>query len=473
MSLPLFRLHHYLLSALVIFSIPACSIFDTENERPKRNFDSEKAIIVGTLHVPPLPPTAETANSSKNEVKTLATPTASFFIRTPNGAGESIHSSIFKGTSLESKNPEPQPFALTVSPGKYKIISWSVDDRQNSQSSLLPKREISFDVKPGKIIYIGRFTVSQQLKMSSIEDKYSEDVASIKTLISSLIYNHEYNSNTFFSNSLKNSFLSEKFSSNTEALKNAASTSSLDDSGATLKNLLYKPISINTTKLEGDDTHANEQNSSPKTLGFETGKNLKNTSDNFFAINSITIDNNSIIYLSWLLPTAKNFNNGITEITANNIIVTSAVAPIQPLPPTEIIANKTPSTPLADPSPLLTNSRPQPKESLPAMPQKKIATKTIKPQTTTQATRYTQNNQLARDSDAKKIIEMELKKAKNRHDELIKEFNSGQPERFAIEFSNDKQYQDRIVEIKTSISRVTADIDSLQRELKNLQAQTR
>ena len=51
-------------------------------------------------------------------------------------------------------------------------------------------------------------------------------------------------------------------------------------------------------------------------------------------------------------------------------------------------------------------------------------------------TAVTNNDQRARDSDARAILEAELRKAEARHAELVKEYNGGQPERNALDLRN-------------------------------------
>ena len=75
------------------------------------------------------------------------------------------------------------------------------------------------------------------------------------------------------------------------------------------------------------------------------------------------------------------------------------------------------------------------------------------------------DGQRARDSDARAILEAELKKAEARHAELLKEFNSGEPEKLGPEHRNHQKYLDRVAELKTSISRNENDIAGIKREL--------
>jgi hypothetical protein len=73
--------------------------------------------------------------------------------------------------------------------------------------------------------------------------------------------------------------------------------------------------------------------------------------------------------------------------------------------------------------------------------------------------------QKARDSDAKAILEAELKKAEARHGELLKEYSNGQPEKLGPEHRNHQKYLDRVAELKAAIERNEKDIAGLKREL--------
>jgi chromosome segregation ATPase len=73
--------------------------------------------------------------------------------------------------------------------------------------------------------------------------------------------------------------------------------------------------------------------------------------------------------------------------------------------------------------------------------------------------------QKARDSDARAILEAELKKAEARQAELQKEWNNGEPEKLGPEHRNYQKYLDRVAELKASIERSEKDIAGLKREL--------
>lgn len=75
------------------------------------------------------------------------------------------------------------------------------------------------------------------------------------------------------------------------------------------------------------------------------------------------------------------------------------------------------------------------------------------------------SDQRARDSDARQILESELRKAESRQTELAREYNNGEPEKQGIEFRNYQRYQDRVAEMKSSLSRNESDIAGIRREL--------
>lgn len=79
--------------------------------------------------------------------------------------------------------------------------------------------------------------------------------------------------------------------------------------------------------------------------------------------------------------------------------------------------------------------------------------------------RVESTEQRARDSDARGILEAELKKAEAKQAELLKEYNNGAPEKQGIEGRNHQKYLDRVAEMKASIARNESDIAGIKREL--------
>ena len=84
--------------------------------------------------------------------------------------------------------------------------------------------------------------------------------------------------------------------------------------------------------------------------------------------------------------------------------------------------------------------------------------------------RVANNEQRGRDSDARAIVETELRKAEARHAELVKEYNGGQPERNALDLRNPQRYMERTAELKASVARSESDIAGIKRELSRLPA---
>lgn len=81
------------------------------------------------------------------------------------------------------------------------------------------------------------------------------------------------------------------------------------------------------------------------------------------------------------------------------------------------------------------------------------------------ASKIDAGEQRQRDNDARAILEAELKKAETRRDDLLKEYNNGEPEMLGPEHKNHQKYLDRIAELKASIARNEDDIAGIKREL--------
>ena len=75
--------------------------------------------------------------------------------------------------------------------------------------------------------------------------------------------------------------------------------------------------------------------------------------------------------------------------------------------------------------------------------------------------------QRARDSDARRILEAELRRDEATLAQMLKEFNNGEPERLGSE-RNFQRYLDRVAEMKAAIARKESDIAALKRELSKL-----
>ena len=81
------------------------------------------------------------------------------------------------------------------------------------------------------------------------------------------------------------------------------------------------------------------------------------------------------------------------------------------------------------------------------------------------APRVANNDQRARDADARAILESELRKTEARLAELKAEYNDGAPQRNALDLRNPQQYMERTAELKASVARGESDVAGIRREL--------
>jgi hypothetical protein len=75
--------------------------------------------------------------------------------------------------------------------------------------------------------------------------------------------------------------------------------------------------------------------------------------------------------------------------------------------------------------------------------------------------------QRARDTDARRILEGELKSEEGKLAVMEKDYNGGQPERQGDE-KNFQKYLDRVAEMRAAIARKQTDIAALRREIQKL-----
>ena len=73
--------------------------------------------------------------------------------------------------------------------------------------------------------------------------------------------------------------------------------------------------------------------------------------------------------------------------------------------------------------------------------------------------------QRARDTDARRILEAELRREEDRLAQMKVEYNNGTPDRVGAESKNYQKYLDRVAEMKAAITRKEGDIAALKREL--------
>ena len=81
------------------------------------------------------------------------------------------------------------------------------------------------------------------------------------------------------------------------------------------------------------------------------------------------------------------------------------------------------------------------------------------------APRVDNNDQRARDADARAILESELRQAEARHADLLKAYNDGAPVRNPLELPNPQLYMERTAELKASVARSESDLAGIRREL--------
>lgn len=75
--------------------------------------------------------------------------------------------------------------------------------------------------------------------------------------------------------------------------------------------------------------------------------------------------------------------------------------------------------------------------------------------------------QRQRDSDARRILESELRREEDRLASLKREFNNGEPERRGDE-RNFQTYLDRVAQMRAGVARAEADVAAIKRELAKL-----
>ena len=90
---------------------------------------------------------------------------------------------------------------------------------------------------------------------------------------------------------------------------------------------------------------------------------------------------------------------------------------------------------------------------------------TSQPAARTSGERVDSGEQRARDSDARAILEAELRKAQERLAQAQKAYANGAPEKEGIESRNHQRYLDRVAELKAAVSRAEGDVAGIQREL--------
>ena len=76
-----------------------------------------------------------------------------------------------------------------------------------------------------------------------------------------------------------------------------------------------------------------------------------------------------------------------------------------------------------------------------------------------------------RDAQKRAILVTELQQTRERHAQMVLEYNEGEPDKIGGEARNHQKYLDRLARLKAGIARAERDMDSLQRELSRLPSQ--
>jgi hypothetical protein len=78
------------------------------------------------------------------------------------------------------------------------------------------------------------------------------------------------------------------------------------------------------------------------------------------------------------------------------------------------------------------------------------------------------NAQRERDSDARRILEAELRREEEQLQAMRREFNNGEPERRGDEARNYQKYLDRVAEMRAGLLRKESDVAAIRRELQKV-----
>ncbi len=73
--------------------------------------------------------------------------------------------------------------------------------------------------------------------------------------------------------------------------------------------------------------------------------------------------------------------------------------------------------------------------------------------------------QRQRDAQAQAVLQAELQKAQAQRQELLRQWNQGEPERRADELKQPQRYQWRVAQLRAALQRGEDDVAGLQREL--------
>ena len=77
-------------------------------------------------------------------------------------------------------------------------------------------------------------------------------------------------------------------------------------------------------------------------------------------------------------------------------------------------------------------------------------------------------SQSSRDAQKRAILVAELRQVRERHAQLVQDYNQGEADKIGGEARNHQKYLDRMAQMKAQIARAERDMDSLQKELARL-----
>ncbi|UUX97537.1 hypothetical protein [Aquabacterium sp. J223] len=98
-----------------------------------------------------------------------------------------------------------------------------------------------------------------------------------------------------------------------------------------------------------------------------------------------------------------------------------------------------------------------------------VAASGVMPATAQATARINANEQRARDAEARRILQDELRRGEEQLAALLQEYNNGEPERQGNE-RNYQRYLDRVEQLKLQIARKEADLAAIRREIGKLPA---
>jgi hypothetical protein len=78
-----------------------------------------------------------------------------------------------------------------------------------------------------------------------------------------------------------------------------------------------------------------------------------------------------------------------------------------------------------------------------------------------------------RNAEARQTLEAEILKAQAKQEDMLKQFNNGEPEKTGIEYRNYQRYLDRVADLKSDMDRNENQIEGMRRELDRLASESK